>query len=185
MVTNCTKRRLKLKKPTSTSTHNPALSACVEDMNGRSNCLNINGVEEVFAELTLDVVSPSDIPADADVVPIDNGESKDTSRSRPCPPYIALQAPYRLRLSTASGIAFFALTQRKKSSFLLKEAKGIMEDKDPVYKTWHYLRDQVKGIDDSNISLPSKEVENHPLFIRDSSQDGWWMCSLPPPPKKK
>ena len=99
-------------------------------------------MEEVIAELTLDVVSPSDIPADADVVPIDNEESKDTSR--PCPPYIALQAVGN------------ALTPRKKSSFLLKEAKGIVEDKDPVYKTLHYLRDQVKGNDDSNISLPSK-----------------------------
>ena len=120
-------------------------------MNGSSNGLNTSGVEEVIAALTLDVEPPSDIPADAEVVPIDNEGSQDTNRH--CPPYIALQAVEN------------ALTPRKKSSFLLKEAKGIVEDKDLVYKTWHYLRDQVKGNDDSNIPLPSKEVENHPLVI--------------------
>ena len=82
-------------------------------------------VGTVVAELTLDVVSPSEVPADVEVLA--------DGTSLICPPSLALDAIES------------SLTPRKMSAYQRRDAKGDTCDKDPVYATWRYLKQQVEG----------------------------------------
>ena len=110
-----------------------------------SNCDDGRGgsTELATGEFSIDVVmvTPSQIPADAEVILEASKEDP-----QPCPPQLALKAVED------------ALTPKKHKKYKELEATGKTDNKDPVYSTWLYLRQQVQGI--KSDALP---VDDHPL----------------------
>ena len=102
---------------------------------------------DVIADITLDVVSPSEVPAGSEIVATNESQENNTT----CPPIVALRA------------VEMALTPRKKASYTKKKDKGITDDGDPVYNTWRYLKDQVDGQTTPRPLLPNTLTDDHPL----------------------
>ena len=140
----------------------PVSESCVPESNTRPSdqseegecrvsAMNSTSCEgEVIANVTLDVISPSDIPDGSQIVVA--GSSHDNT-SLPCPPSVALRA------------VEMTLTPRKKAAYSMKDTKGVIDNRDPVYSTWRYLKHQVDPSNTERSSLPSLEDEENPLVV--------------------
>ena len=82
-------------------------------------------VGTVVVELTLDVVSPSEVHADVEVLA--------EATSLTCPPSLALDAMES------------SMTPRRMSAYQCRDGKGDTYNKDPVYAAWRYLKQQIEG----------------------------------------
>ena len=103
---------------------------------------NHQGEGTVIAELTLDVVSPSQVPADVEVLT--------AGACDVCPPRIALEAIHN------------SLTPNKFAAYKRREANGDIGEKDPVYATWVYLKHQLEG-KPQPLANDDTPREDHPL----------------------
>ena len=97
----------------------------------------------VIAELTLDVVSPSQVPADVEVLTADACDV--------CPPRLALEAIQN------------SLTPKKFAAYKRRESNGDIGEKDPVYATWVYLKHQLEG-NPQLLAVDDTLREDHPLL---------------------
>ena len=86
----------------------------------------------VIAELKLDVVSPSQVSADVEVLTSIDACHVDGT-SRPCPPHLALDA--------IQG----TLTPKKLAAYQGRRAHGDDGTNDAVYATWRFLKTRVDG----------------------------------------
>ena len=87
-----------------------------------------NSRDEELAIIEVETVTPSTIPAEAEVI-----FEASCAEPQPCPPELALKAIEE------------TLTPKKYARYVQMQSAGQNKDNDPVYSTWAYLRAQVKG----------------------------------------
>ena len=105
----------------------------------------------VIAELKLDVVSPSQVPADVEVLTsIDACDVDGTSH--PCPHHLALDA--------IQG----TLTQKKLAAYQRRHAHCDDGTNDAVYATWRFLKTRVDGQQAKPLIVAPTPVDEHPLL---------------------
>ena len=104
------------------------------------------GQETIIAELSLDVISPSQVHTDVEVLT----EAEGTSRA--CPPLLALEAIEN------------SLTPRKLAAYRRRDVKGDGGVDYPVYSTWKYLKRQTDGQQGELPTIPGQEDDEHPLL---------------------
>ena len=105
------------------------------------------GTYEVISHLTVDVVSPSQVSPNVEIV----AECSTTDGKQvTCPPSLALQAIES------------TLTPRKYARFVDSDARGVKIINDPVYMTWRYLREKVQG---KGTPAVTPIVDDHPLVL--------------------
>ena len=104
------------------------------------------GQETIIAELSLDVISPSQVHTDVEVLT----EAEGTSRA--CPPLLALEAIEN------------SLTPMKLAAYRRRDAKCDGGVDDPVYSTWKYLKRQTDGQQGELPTIPGQEDDEHPLL---------------------
>ena len=104
---------------------------------------NHQGEGTVIAELTLNVVSPSQVPADAELLT--------TGACDVCPQRLALEAIQN------------ALTPKKFAAYKRSESNGDIGEKDPVYATWVYLKHQLEA-KPQPLANDETQREDHPLL---------------------
>ena len=105
----------------------------------------------VIAELKLDVVSPSQVPADVEVLTSIDACHVDGT-SHPCPPHLALHA--------IQG----TLTPKKLAAYQRRHAHGDDGTNDAVYATWRFLKTPVDGQQAKPLIVAPTPVDEHLLL---------------------